>query len=242
MRPILRGWPIRRRRSGGGSPGWCSFRVRSSRPAILVSDTLHLLEMIQVVAGEQAHQVGDGFFAALLVHAVIFPQILGDRLQQGEVTLPQHAEQFERSFGVATAVVERPRPDILIECLNGSGILTQDGTEAPGGHHFDVGKVGEDLGDRPFLRRRALAQEFVVETFHHGGQLAGGRALYTPWVFALHVTEDAFDVLVRSFPHDASRTEPTAKRRDCVAQLPFNFSRWRKPSLAAKSSALSVPL
>src|SRR5580700_7438817 len=54
-------------------------------------DLLHLTEMVQIVAGEHADNVGDRLLAALLMHAVVLPQILGQSLQHGQVVLPQDA-------------------------------------------------------------------------------------------------------------------------------------------------------
>ena len=50
--------------------------------AALLHNVLHLLQMVQVVAGKQAHQMRNGFFPALLVHAVVFPKIPAHGFQQ----------------------------------------------------------------------------------------------------------------------------------------------------------------
>jgi hypothetical protein len=42
-------------------------------------------------------------------------------------------------------------PGILIVGLDGRSRISQYGAHAPANYDFDVGKVGEDLRDRPFI-------------------------------------------------------------------------------------------
>src|SRR5713226_6988415 len=46
--------------------------------AALLRNLFHLPQVVQVVSGEHAHHVGDGFPASLLVHTVVFPEVFRD--------------------------------------------------------------------------------------------------------------------------------------------------------------------
>jgi hypothetical protein len=67
--------------------------------------TFDLLKVVEVVAGQQAREVLDGFLAAFGVHAVLLPLLGRER-----------SVESERLMRVRLRVVAGRSPRILIEC------------------------------------------------------------------------------------------------------------------------------
>src|ERR1700733_5085367 len=117
-------------------------RLRSSCALAAFSDFLDLPQMAQVVSREHADDVADGLLAALLMHAVVSPQVLRHSFEHGEIALSQHAEGFERSRRITPRIGKRVSPDILVKGLQGNAIVAQDKPHAPATDQFRIGQMG----------------------------------------------------------------------------------------------------
>ena len=98
--------------------------------------------MVQVVSREHADDVGDGLLATFLMHAVVFPQVLRQSFEHGEIAFSQHAESLERSRRITARIGKRVRPDILVKGLQGNAIIAQDKPHAPAADQFGIGQMG----------------------------------------------------------------------------------------------------
>src|SRR5215470_15461302 len=82
-------------------------------------DSLDLLEVIDVVAGQHAHVMLDGFLATLGVHAVVLPLLRREGFEQREIGFAQHAKLLDTLTRVAFLVVPGHYPGVLVKGLDG---------------------------------------------------------------------------------------------------------------------------
>src|SRR6266853_433187 len=81
-------------------------------------DPLDLLRMIDVVPGHHLNDPLEGLFATLGVHAVVFPLVRRERLQQREICFAHHPELLGGFARVTFSVMARCGPGVLIVRLN----------------------------------------------------------------------------------------------------------------------------
>ena len=72
------------------------------------------------MAGHHVEDALDGFFAALGVHAVVFPLFGLERFKDRQVGFADGAEYFQALAGVALAVAARGDPGVLVVGLDWS--------------------------------------------------------------------------------------------------------------------------
>src|SRR6266404_2327797 len=99
------------------------------------------MDVIDIVSGDHADDVLDGFLAALGMLAVVLPLIMGKRFEEREVRLAHDAAQFDGFAGIAFFVVSGSDPGVLIVGLNSGSGSSEDGSHAPSDYDFDVGEV-----------------------------------------------------------------------------------------------------
>src|SRR6266853_5008522 len=99
------------------------------------------MDVIDIVSGDHADDVLDGFLAALRMLAVLLPLIRGKQLEEREVCFAHDAVQFDGFAGIAFVVMAGGDPGILIVGLNGGSGSSEDGAHAPSDYDFDVGEV-----------------------------------------------------------------------------------------------------
>ena len=116
------------------------------------------MDVVDIMSGDHADDVLDGFLAALGMLAVVFPLIGGKRFEEREICFAHDAVQFDGFARIAFVVVSGRDPGILIVGLNGGSRGSEDGAHAPSDYDFDIGEVSQDFGDRPFIGRRTLAE------------------------------------------------------------------------------------
>ena len=121
-------------------------------------DTLDLADMVDIVSGDHADDVLDGFLAALGMLAVVLPLIGGKRFEERDIGFAHYAVLFGGFAGIALFVVSGDDPGVLIEGLDGGSWGSEDGAHAPADYDFDVSEVSEDFGDGPFFGCGALAE------------------------------------------------------------------------------------
>ncbi len=114
--------------------------------------------MVDIVSGDHADDVLDGFLAALGMLAEVLPLIGGKRFEERKICFAHDAVQFDGFARIAFLVVSGDDPGVLIEGLDGGSGGSEDGAHAPADYDFDVGEVGQDFGDGPFYGRGALAE------------------------------------------------------------------------------------
>ena len=145
-------------------------RATLPRSIAIVSDAIDLIEVQQVVAGVEAHQVTCALFAALGMHADTL-QILGrGALDQPQVVAPQHAQRLERLAGIRVGVVQPLGPQILVVAGDRRPILREDQPHPPSPHHVGIGQVPQHLRDRPLAGRLRRAQLFGRQRRHGPGR------------------------------------------------------------------------
>jgi hypothetical protein len=85
-------------------------------------DSFYLLQVIQVMAGHHAHNVGHGLITAFRMHAVVFPECFRNGLEQVQVCFTQRSERGQRCARIAASVIKRFRPEVLVISLDEDGI------------------------------------------------------------------------------------------------------------------------
>src|ERR1700674_823559 len=163
---------------------------------------LHLPQMVQIVSSKHPDDVGNRLLAALLMHAIIFPQILGQGLQHGQVGLPQHAKGFERNLGVTPRIAQGVGPDVLVKGLNGHAIAPQNEAHAPAAYQFGIRQMSENFRDRPLSRFRSPRQLLLAQRLDQLLELLRSLSLHPQRIFAIDVAKNALHVLLRSFLHE----------------------------------------
>src|ERR1700675_2373040 len=151
--------------------------------------------------GDHANDVLDGFLATLGMLAVVLPLVGGKRFEEREVRFAHDTAQFDGFAGVAFFVMSGGDPGILIVGLNGRSGGTENGAHAPSDYDFDVGEVGQDFCDRPFIGRRTLAKFGGGDAFDQAIKFFRGGGLEFERVLSLGVGQDALRVLLSGFRH-----------------------------------------
>src|ERR1700722_9542878 len=85
-----------------------------------LEDAFDLLEVIDVVARHHVQDALDGFFAALGVHAVMFPLLGLQTLEHSEIGFAHRAKNFQALARTAFVVPSGGDPRILVVGLNRS--------------------------------------------------------------------------------------------------------------------------
>jgi len=75
--------------------------------------------MVDIVSGDHADDVLDGFLTALGMLAVVLPLIGGKRFEEREICFAHYAVQFDGFARIAFFVVSGDDPGVLIEGLDG---------------------------------------------------------------------------------------------------------------------------
>src|SRR6266699_7189616 len=104
------------------------------------------MDVIDIVSGDHADDVLDGFLSTLGMLAVLLPLIGGKRFEEREVCFAHDAVQFDGLAGVAFVVMSGGDPGILIVGLDGGSRGSEDGAHSPSDYDFDVGEMGQNLG------------------------------------------------------------------------------------------------
>ena len=157
--------------------------------------------MIDVVSGDHADDMLDRFLATLGVLAVVLPLIRGKRFEEGEVCFAHDAVQFDGFAGIAFVIVSGGDPGILIVGLNGGSWGSEDGAHAPSDYDFDIGEVGQNFGDGPFVSRGALPEFGGGDSFNQAVEFFRGGGLEFERVLPLGVGHDALRILLSGFRH-----------------------------------------
>jgi hypothetical protein len=113
--------------------------------------------------------------------------------------------KVSREVGIALGVVERFRPNVLIEGLDGDAVLADHQAHAPAAYGFGVREMCQNFGDGPFPRLGARGELFLAQGFDEFLQLLDGFLLHLQRFFALHIAESAMDVLLGRFLHGSLR-------------------------------------
>src|SRR5580658_10489978 len=92
-------------------------------------------------------------------------------------------------------------PGILIESLHRRSRSSEDRAHAPTIHDLNVSQVSQDFGDRPFVRRGALAQFRRRDAFDKASKLLRCCGLDFDWILSLCVVQDSLLVLLNGFRH-----------------------------------------
>ena len=121
-------------------------------------DVLDLANVVDIVSGDHADYMLDGFLAALGMLAVLLPLIGGQRFEERKICFAHYAVQFDGFARIALFVVSGDDPGVLIVGLDGGSGGSEDGAHAPADYDFDVSEVSEDFGDGPFVECGALAE------------------------------------------------------------------------------------
>src|SRR6202795_1696978 len=153
------------------------------------------------MSGHHADDVLDGFLTALGMLAVLFPLIGGKRFEERKICFAHGVVQFDGFARIASVVVSGGDPGILIVGLNGGSRGSEDGAYAPSDYDFDIGEVGQDFGDGPFIGRGTLAHFGGGDAFDQAIEFFRGGGLQFDWVLALGVGQDALRVLLSGFRH-----------------------------------------
>src|SRR6266403_3267758 len=103
------------------------------------------MDVIDIVSGDHADDVLDGFLSTLSMLAVVLPLIGGKRLEERKVCFAHDATQFDGFAGIAFFVVSGSDPGVLIVGLDGRSGSSEDGAHAPSDYDFDVGEVSQDF-------------------------------------------------------------------------------------------------
>ncbi len=146
-----------------------------------------MLDMVDIVAGDHADDVLDGFLAALRMLAVVLPLVGRKRFEEREICFAHDAVQFDGFAGIAFFVVSGNDPRVLIIGLDGRSGSSEDGAHAPADYDFDVGEMGQDFGDRPFIGRGALAEFGSGDAFDEASQFLRGGGLDFDRVLSLGI-------------------------------------------------------
>ena len=157
--------------------------------------------MIDIVSGEHADDMLDGFLAAFGMHSIMLPLFWRERLEQREVRFPKHAELFEGFAGIAFLVVPADDPGILIEGGYRSSRRTQNESHAKAANDFRIGKVRENFAYRPFVRSGTLAQPGGGNSGDEARESLRGCGLNRQRLLALGVAADALNLLLGGFFH-----------------------------------------
>ena len=93
------------------------------------------------------HHVAYALIAAFLMDPIVVPEFSGNRPEQSEVGLTQHAKVRQRLPWIALRIIKGLRPQVLIVSLDGNRIIRQNLTQTPGDRQLCIGKVGNNLRD-----------------------------------------------------------------------------------------------
>src|SRR5437899_6291236 len=159
------------------------------------------MDVIDIVSGDHADYVLDGFLSTLGMLSVVLPLIGGKRLEERKVCFAHDAVQFDGFAGIAFFVVSGGDPGILIVGLNGGSRGSEDGAHAPSDYDFDIGEVSQDFGDGPFLRRGALPEFGGGDSFNQAIEFFRGGGLDFERVLSPGIGQDALRILLSGFRH-----------------------------------------
>ena len=144
-----------------------------------------MVDVIDIMSGDHADDVLDGFLAALGMLAIVLPLIGRKRFQQGKVRFAHDAAQFDGFAGLAFVVMSGGNPRILIVGLDGRSGGSEDGAHAPSDYDFDVGEMSQNFGDGPFVGRGALAEFCGRDAFDQAIEFCRGGGLDLDRVLSL---------------------------------------------------------
>src|SRR6266403_6238941 len=122
------------------------------------------------------------------------------------MVFPKHPEHLQRSFRVPIPVRKGFRPDILIKSQDRRSITSQNQPHPPASNDFRVRKMRQDLGNRPFSRRRPALHVLPAQLFDQLLQLLRGTFLDSQGILALDVSLNPLEVLLRRFLHRQNRS------------------------------------
>jgi len=157
--------------------------------------------MVDVVSGDHANDVLDGFLAAFGMLAVVLPLLGRKRFEQREIGRTYHAVQFDGFARIPFFVVSGNHPGVLIVGLDGRSGGSQNGAHAPADYDFDVGEMGDNFGDRPFIGRGSLAESGSWNALDEASYFFVSGGLDFDRVLSLGVGQDALCVLLSRFGH-----------------------------------------
>src|SRR5690349_15111094 len=131
------------------------------------------------------------------MHSVVLPLLGREGFEQRKICLAQRAKLFERLAGIAFLVMPAVRPSILIESNDSYARRSENETHTIADDDLRIGQMGYDLADRPFLRRRALAQFRSRDALNQAIELARSCSLHGKRIAAFDVAQNALCVLLR---------------------------------------------
>lgn len=172
---------------------------------VLAEDGFDLAKVVEVVSGVHGDDGADGFLATLGVHAVLVPQIFGERAVEAEIVVAGGGEGVERGRELALVVAQNLLPGILVEGGDGGAVgRAEDEAGAEADDDFDVGHMHEDLEGRPAAGGRAGAELGVGKSAEERVQAPGRLGKDGERVLPLNKRMDALDVLLDGFGHESS--------------------------------------
>src|SRR5439155_14584667 len=89
---------------------------------------------------------------------MVLPLFRRQGLEQRQIHLAEHAEDLDGFARIAFVVVPGGNPGILIHYLYGGPRRPENRPDPPADDDLHIGKMSEDLRDRPFATCGALAQ------------------------------------------------------------------------------------
>ena len=172
-------------RTSSASGGACSVRTGAGRNGAIGSfsqESLDLAQMIEVVSGVQIHEVSDRFLATLAVNTVVIHERRIDATEHAQRAGTCRREELQRFERIGRLVAKRFGPPILIEWLQGHGVVRQDRPEPPGADQLRVREVSKNLRDRPALRFRCPRQLLQRPSHDSPANHHRRRLEHLPWV------------------------------------------------------------
>ena len=160
-----------------------------------------MVEVVEVVAGDELRETLDAFLAAFAVNAELFALLGLQGFEEFEISFALDAKAFEGFAGISFGVLAVGGPGVLVEGLNGNAGRRKNGAEAPAGDDFGVGKMRENFDHGPFVGSGTLSEFCGRGAPQQRGEIFCSCGLNAKRILTIEFALNALDVFLDGFLH-----------------------------------------
>ena len=162
-------------------------------------DLFDLADVVHVVTRVQADDVFHRLRPTVGMNPMVLPLFRREGLEQRQIHLAEHAEGRDGFARIALVVVPGGHQGVLIHRLDGGSRRHENRLDPRAYDDLDIGKMGEDLCDRPLSGRGAPAQLRWGCARDQALEVRGSLRLDGERILVTDMTQNALHVLLGGF-------------------------------------------